>query len=115
MIWIKHDLLGRIQHVYEILSYVRMAALSVDTLLEEINSADTDKILRVPLQLINRDIAVRGVGNLVSLKPKPRLGLRSRIFIIGGGRSDVSGSYLHWDYNALSVTGSTITFDTAMK
>lgn len=114
MIWLKHDL-GRIKYVYEILSYIRMAVLSIDIIFEEINSADTDELLKVSLELINNDIADKVVGNLVDLNPRTRLGLKNNIYLLGGGQCDVSGTYLNWDYFTLAVIRSTLKFNTTEK
>jgi actin-binding protein IPP len=88
--WITHKAEERRQFVFEILSHVRLALVSVQ-LIDNAISECRDCSLKVALRSIKKDLT-GGRGQLVALRVAPRLGAKKTIYIIGGSKRETTGN-----------------------
>lgn len=86
--WIKHDIVNRRRHVFEILYNVRLPLVPMRL----INGAITecsDVSLQVALKSVKKDLT-SGRGHLVPVRVSPRVCAKKSIYIIGGSRREPS-------------------------
>lgn len=90
--WINHDVVQRRQHVFDVLSHVRLAIVPIRLIDTAINDC-RDMSLKVALRSIKKDLSSKR-GQLVPLRVCPRICAKKSIYIIGGSRKEFSsGSY----------------------
>lgn len=89
--WISHDAVQRRQHVFDVLSNVRLSIVPIHVIDTAINEC-RDMSLKVALRSIKKDLT-SGRGQLVSLKASPRVCAKKSIYIIGGSRKEISSGW----------------------
>ncbi|XP_055387024.1 actin-binding protein IPP [Condylostylus longicornis] len=89
--WIKHDIVQRRCHVFEMLALVRLALVPMRIIDQAIKECG-DSSIQIALRSICRDIASRR-GQLVPLRVNPRKSAKKFVYIIGGSKRETSSGW----------------------
>lgn len=86
--WVKHDIVNRRRHVFEILYNVRLPLVPM-RLIDAAISECHDVSLQVALKSVKKDLT-SGRGHLVPVRVNPRICAKKSIYVIGGSRREPS-------------------------